>query len=124
MSRHGYRFVGYGGLVRDIAASEYNHYPERHSVEVSMPSPVVQPPQQSVIQSAIPYRVQQAIDAELANEVDLAMNLVNKSADLYSAFLKAKEYGRITGNCNIDIVSAEPDTVPHFEIAIKAVLPD
>lgn len=127
MSRHGYRYVGYGGLVRDMAASEYNNYPERHSVEISTPvQPVVYPPLQPAnMINDVPARVLRAVEDELRNEVDLAMDMVDKMVGFYKTFLKAREYGKITGNCNINIVSADnPNAVPHFEIAIKAVLPD
>lgn len=124
MSKHGYRMVGYGGLINDL----YGHgqYPEYHKVEVSVP-PIVVPAQQQqmIAPQPLPERVKAAVLADVEEHTDLILKVINTTTELNKAFLEGLSAGVLTGSCNIHVVDDIPEEqlLPSFEISIKCAIP-
>lgn len=124
MSKHGYRMVGYGGLVNDI----YRSNPETTRIEFVNVPPVQMPavPQQQFVAPPVfPERIKQAIEKELDANVDIAHDVINKSLDLYKLFMKGKGLGLVDGEFNIQATASSDATItkPTFDISIDIKLP-
>lgn len=124
MSKHGYRMVGYGGLVNDI----YRSNPETTRIEFVNVPPVQMPavPQQQFVTPPVfPERIKQAIEKELDANVDIAHDVINKSLDLYKLFMKGKGLGLVDGEFNIQATASSDATItkPTFDISIDIKLP-